>query len=599
MWARTKLLYLSHRNEGVLHLIWAQSSRVARSFLCAVIFFLVGFWGVVSFSGLPVPVVMTETGAPGQFHLEAYGMGDVLPGDLGDARFNRYILENYYLKLTGRAQSFLHAPFFYPWLNTINFSDTHWGSGIFYAGFRALGSSPETAFSAWFALGYILNYFCAYFALRFLGLESLGAAAGAFLFSFCMPMSAQEGRAQLVHRYYVPLAVCSFHRFLKTRHPVLITLTMLLVSLQLLTTFYMGVFLVYLLTAYAVVSIYLEKSPKNRAFGSRLTSALLPYKPASIPAGVISVLLLVGAIAGALLFALPYMEVRSLYGFGHRWTEIQSMLPRIESYFLADRSLIWSSRSAVFADVPMRHEQQMFLGLVPLAAIACALLYPPFLKSHPIARRMLYAVAIVLSVTLSLSGASLYWAMTLLPGISAIRGVARIILVLVFPVAIIMGQVIDAIWARHSERFNWKVLALVGCLVLVAENTLIIRDVTTREAWHSRILNLEQRVGSRLSADSVLVVASSPKEPYWMTELDAMLLAQQKGIATLNGFSGNFPPGWKPMQSCQDVADVISAGQTFRDRHGSPGFSIDVSKLVLVGFDDCAPILSNNVPAGT
>lgn len=593
-----KLLYLSSANESVLHVVWAQSSRLARSSVCAVTFFLIGLFGVVSFSGLPVPVVMTETGAPGQFHLESYGLGDVLPGDLGDARFNRYVLEHYYLRLTGRAQSFLHAPFFYPWLNTITFSDTHWGSGIFYAGFRALGLRPETAFTAWFALGYVLNYFCAYFALRCLGLESLGAAAGAFLFSFCIPMSAQEGRAQLVHRYYVPLAVWSFHRFLQTRRCLLMALTMLLVALQLLTTFYIGIFLVYLLAAYAVASIYLEKGPEDRPFGSRLMSAFLPRKPASMPEGAISVLLLVSAIAGTLLFAIPYIEVRSLYGFGHPWTVIKSMLPRLESYFLADRSLIWSSRSPVFADLPMRHEQQMFLGLVPLAALACALLYRPFLRSNPISRRMLYAVAIVLLVTLSFNGTSLYWAMTLLPGISAIRGVARIILVLALPVAIIMGQVIDAIWARHSERFNWKALALAGCLVLVAENTFIIRDVTTREAWYSRITNLEQRVGSRLSADSVLVVASSPNEPYWVTELDAMLLAQQKGIATLNGFSGNFPPGWKPMRSCQDVADVINAGQTFRDRHGSPGFSIDVSKLVLVGFDDCAPILSNNVTAG-
>src|SRR6185369_9349392 len=111
--------------------------------------------------------------------------------------------------------------------------------------------------------------------------------------------------------------------------------------------------------------------------------------------------------------------------------------PRIESYFLADRSLIWFSRSDIFAAVPMRHEHQLFLGMIPLLSLAYALGYRPFLHRHPASRRMLYAVAIVFFFTLSLNGASLYRVLTLVPGISAIRGVARIILVAAFFVAFV------------------------------------------------------------------------------------------------------------------------------------------------------------------
>src|SRR5262249_28570473 len=153
---------------------------------------------------------------------------------------------------------------------------------------------------------------------------------------------------------------------------------------------------------------------------------------------------------------IPYIEVKRLYGFGYSWAAIESMLPRIESYFLADRSLIWFSSAGIFDQILMRHEHQLFLGMVPLLSLAYALCYRPFLESHPTSRSMLYALAMVLLLTLSVNGHSLYRALTLVPGISAIRAVSRLILVAVFFVAFVMGEVIDSISLRSSGRVNWK-----------------------------------------------------------------------------------------------------------------------------------------------
>ncbi len=82
-----------------------------------------------------------------------------IPGDLGDNRFNSYILEHAFLALTGKESRFLSAPFFFPWPNVVGLSDTHWGSLLFYAVFRWLGCSSYGALSGWFCLGMVLNFF--------------------------------------------------------------------------------------------------------------------------------------------------------------------------------------------------------------------------------------------------------------------------------------------------------------------------------------------------------------------------------------------------------------------------------------------------------
>ena len=72
-----------------------------------------------------------------------YASATDVPGDLGDARFNIYILEHVYRWLTGQAPSLLSPPMFHPYPNTLGFSDNHAGSALVHAGFRALGSDPS------------------------------------------------------------------------------------------------------------------------------------------------------------------------------------------------------------------------------------------------------------------------------------------------------------------------------------------------------------------------------------------------------------------------------------------------------------------------
>src|SRR5512137_326545 len=68
-----------------------------------------------------------------------------VPGDLGDARFNNYVLEHFYRFITGLTGDYWNAPFFFPFQRTMAFSDNLLGSAPFYALFRWAGLDMATA----------------------------------------------------------------------------------------------------------------------------------------------------------------------------------------------------------------------------------------------------------------------------------------------------------------------------------------------------------------------------------------------------------------------------------------------------------------------
>jgi len=144
------------------------------------------------------------------YSLRAVDYFSAVPGDLGDARFNSVILEHLFQWVTGHADNLWSPSFFYPYEGALAFSDNHFGSVAPYILLRSLGAGREMAYDGWFLIGCLLTYVATYAALPRLGISLLGAAAGAFVFTFALPVLAQEGHAQLIYRFAVPLAYVAF-----------------------------------------------------------------------------------------------------------------------------------------------------------------------------------------------------------------------------------------------------------------------------------------------------------------------------------------------------------------------------------------------------
>jgi hypothetical protein len=80
--------------------------------------------------------------------LPVIGNFTMIPGDLGDARFNSVVLEHGYQWLTGQATQLWSPSFFYPYERVLGLSDNHFGSGWSYSLLRSLGMPREMAYSA-------------------------------------------------------------------------------------------------------------------------------------------------------------------------------------------------------------------------------------------------------------------------------------------------------------------------------------------------------------------------------------------------------------------------------------------------------------------
>ncbi|HME21681.1 MAG TPA: hypothetical protein VKI44_10105 [Acetobacteraceae bacterium] len=371
--------------------------------------------------------------------LHPYATGRDMPGDF-DARFNLSLLEFFYRTLLavlhGQSANFLDAPFYYPWPRVTNFSDTHWGDAEVYALFRALGVNALASFQAWFVAGFALTYVATFVSLRKLGLKTWGSAVGVFLFTFCLPMAAQFGHVQLVYRLWVPPAVVALHRFLTRRSLRAASACVLFVALQLAVSIYPGLFLCMLLASYAAALWLVARA----SFPPSIWAGLRAARGAEL---VVAGVLLAAGVMVLVIVAMRYLDVQSMYGFARSWDMVVGMLPRPGSYLLAGASELWPDLSERFS-FPLVWEHQIFPGLSAIIPLAWFGLSKRARARQPLAAPLLATLAMLFAVTIDLGGHTLYRLVYAIPGFSAMWAVTRVILVMMLPLAALLGMMIDA-----------------------------------------------------------------------------------------------------------------------------------------------------------
>jgi hypothetical protein len=518
------------------------------------------------------------------FVLHPYVTGREMPGDLGDARFNFSVLEFFYQTLVaalhGGQANFLDLPFFYPWPRVTNFADTQWGDAEVYALVRALGVGPLASFQVWFVAGFALTYVAAFVSLRNLGLRTWGAATGAFLFTFPLPMAGQFNHPLLVYRLWVPPAVLALDRFLTRRSLRAGAACVLFVALQLAASIYLGLFLCLLLASYTVALCVLARNRlvPGAAFYSARASEL-------VTAGI----LLAAGLAVLAIVALPYFDVQSMYEFTRHGNRVA--LPRPGSYLLAASSKLWPNLSAKFPYPPV-WEHQIFPGLSAILPLVWFLLSKRARMRQPLAAPMLATVAILFAITIDLGGHTLYRHLIyFFPGFSALSSVTRISLVMMLPLAALLGMLVDDLAAVRAYRPRQYLVAVALSVFLVAECSLINPLSSPPSAWRARLDALEARLPKKLPPHAVLAIAAEPEDvsQYKLTQTDAEVAALALGISTMNGYSANGPPTWRPMTTCRDIGDNLRASRHFLAEHGFPAPTVTPDRLVLLGFDICVP----------
>jgi len=504
------------------------------------------------------------------------------PGDIGDARFNQVILEHLYQWAAGRVDSLWSPGFFHPFTGALAFSDNHFGTGVFYAIWRAAGVGREVAFDLWFCTGAVASFVAAGYTFRRLGMDVAGAAAGGFVFAFALPVLAQEVHAQLIYRFPIPLALLALVRYAEDRSVRHLLQLAILLCVQFLCSIYLGVFLAMLVGAMggALALAGLRRESRIRRAVPGRGWLARPYGNA---------LEWLFALALALCVALmliEYLQVAKAYRFGRPWDETQSMLPRIGSYLLADGAPLSAWIGSWIDGIPMRHEHQLFVGVSVAGLCAAGVLVGVHDRGwRELALASVIALALLVIVTVDFDGVSIYRYLARLPGLNAIRAVSRVVLVQLLPIAVLVGIAVTG-----SRRLARRGLFLAVVAILMSSEA--VSHVPSRTPVREAIERLDQwrKQVVDSSVDDVLVVLI-PRggEPYWAVEIDAMLLAQELGIPTMNGYSGNAPPGFVRAASCSDLMAWLAKIEMVQA--STPGVTKDrripTSRLIVLPDGEC------------
>jgi hypothetical protein len=522
----------------------------------------------------------------------------LVPGDLGDARFNNYVLEHFFRWLTGLTPDYWDAPFFFPFQQTIAFSDNLLGSAPFYALFRWIGLDRASAFQGWYILGYSFNYFAASYVLWRLKLNPLAVGTGAFFFTFGLPLLAQENHVQLLYHFCVPLACFSLWRFYQT--PRLWTLVSLCAWLvwQFYLTFYIGIFLLLLLGALVILlPFFIPVQTFWHRFVVWPGCLIESWNRAGITERIMAMVAVffLGGCMGVLI--LPYIRASSNYGFSREWAEIFTMLPNWKSYLLADNSQLWSSLTSGFSGLSIRHEHQLFPGLAVVALVLVGIAGRFHTENSRLAWLHFGAALALVAVTLQVNGSSLYEFIWWIPGLNVVRAVTRIILVVMWPISLFIAWAMDGFIQWSSRQHQWmQAAAYLVTGLMVAESVFYTHTTYVKNDAQVRLDKLREQIPATVPANPVLFVAENQPEPSWGRAIDAMLLAQDLGWPTFNGYSGNAPPGYSPLESCYQLPARIKNYMDFARVSSSSYYLGIMERVVSIGFEDCDPTWWEKMP---
>lgn len=505
-----------------------------------------------------------------------------IPGDMVDARFNSVILEHLYLWVLGKTPSLWSPTFFFPFEGVLAFSDNHFGSGGAYVLFRLAGLPREAAYQAWFIAGTVLNFWVGYYVLRRLGFSMVAAGCGAFVFAFGLPALAKEAHAQLTWRFAVPLAYLSFYRALDERSVRQLALAAAWCAVQFLCSIYLGIFTAYLLFAMAVAFAFSDGRSLPAGWARELNAS-------SAASRLVVLALFLGSGAAVLWLLLNYQSIASHYGLTRSHNEILTMLPTPGSYLIADGSALSGWVGSQMPKYPMRHELQLFVGLGPwvLALVGLGSIIRQGAGAR-VGRTALIALLVIVALTLLIGNVTAYRALLHLPGLSSVRAVSRIVLVMLLPFGILVAVGVDrmAPWIARG-RWRWIVLLLVIGSV-TAESLSYRPYATPAQNWRDRQVGLRSLMpADGFPPDTILFVTGQRGSgTLHDVEVDGIILAQDLGLATLNGYSGNIPPNYFKPDPCLDFRNRLDGYFAFKP---SPALSRDAlaSRVRVISPEAC------------
>lgn len=473
------------------------------------------------------------------FQLSVTGVNlKYFPGDLGDARFNTYLLEHAHQYFTGQTDDFWNAPFMYPEEEVISYSDNLLGSAPFYSIFRILGIERETSFQLWYILMGILNFVFSYLFIKSVFKNKYSAVVGALIFTISIALHSQLTHAQMFPRFPIPIAFWFCYHFYKTFNPIYFLGILLSVVYQ----FYCGIYLGFLLVipvTLVLLGVFLSRYKELLKKISQI-----PWMIKMLMTPIISALAI-------LPLMLPYLKRSELLNEEKTYEAIVASLPTIRSYFYVhnDGNPIWSFLSKTGEDYPAFYDHQIFVGGI---GTLCLLLFFGALISIAFKRKLNQGFYLIIGFSALLSfalftryqGYSLYEYVFKIPGFEALRSLTRIITIFLIFFAFATAFVSNHIFSKSTKATPMIFVVLVFIIGIdnYAKQTSIYRS--EKAVAVKRVDDLVNKMSHIPPQTVVSYEPLQQEDAAIFYQLDAMLASQQLHLKSLNGYSATSPVGF-------------------------------------------------------
>jgi hypothetical protein len=465
------------------------------------------------------------------FHPTLLSGLDRVQEELGDTRLVQWLLEHNWRWVVGDPQHrrYFDPPMFFPAVNTLAYSESMLGSAPLYFVWRGLGLASDTSFQLWQLAVSVLNFAAAILFLREgLRLGPWSAAAGAAIFAFAGTRIAQLGHSQLLPHFGLPLfafAVIRFSDEAETKRGRWVALGALALADQVYAGFYLGWFLGFGALVVLGWSIALRRTRSGVLL--RLKSS---WRSVAI-----------GAFASSLaLSPLAYHYWLISRELGTRsFSEVFLGIPRFASWVrMSGVSWLygWSAQWADhFLPPGMGYEHTLGYGFITSALAVWGLVarrrQTPF-------RLLGLSAATLFVLALVPFGDFTLWRLVYLvvPGANALRGVARVGLALLLPAAAGVAACLDTLEKRRLGPLLG--LTILAVLIEQGQNA----GSFNKERNRADVRWLAQRVPAECT--SFLFTPVNGANGWYKYEVDALWASMERGIPTLNGYSGHCPKGY-------------------------------------------------------
>ena len=400
---------------------------------------------------------------------------------------------------------------------------------------------PDTSFQLWTIILVSLNFLIMFLTLKSgAGFSPFASAFGAYIFAFANVRVVQVGHPQLLPQFFSILVVFAllkifplnqgYPNFAQVNKTYWICLFFLGVVLQLYASWYLGWFLVFGLTVCFFTSLFFQTSRRQ------LQSIMLHHWKVTLVAAI---------VAAALLswMGFHYFEALQLVS-GRKWEDMDWTVPRVQSWFFMGYSNVvygWTS-DWILSNFRLTQIQEHQLGL-GLVSLVCALLGLRKFWSTVWGKIVIISTLFIFLSSLNFLGYLSGWRIIqiVFPGATSIRAVCRISLLLLIVFSFGIATFLDQL----KNKGLVAILAIVMCLEQVA-----VTPSYDKEEYRERVDKIVELIpkDSHAFYYANLLSKNEIGTPYGC-QLDAMWAQIRVNKPTLNGYSGNEPPGW-PLSEC-------------------------------------------------